>query len=66
MVDDTGFPTGGPASHGMTSQYSGTLGKVGNGQIGLSVQAGTAVASYPLDRRLLLLRSWGEAQAESE
>jgi SRSO17 transposase len=35
-------------------QYSGTLGKVGNCQIAVSVQAATAAASCPLDWRLFV------------
>lgn len=66
VVDDTGFVKDGSASPGVARQYSGTLGKVGNVQIGVSVHAVTDVASCPLDWRLFLPASWDEATAELE
>jgi SRSO17 transposase len=63
VVDDTGFPKDGTASPGVARQYSGTLGKVGNCQIGVSVDAVTDVASCPLDWRLFLSASWDDAGA---
>jgi SRSO17 transposase len=48
VIDDTGFPKDGTASPGVSRQYSGTLGKVGNCQIGVSVHAVTDTASCPL------------------
>jgi SRSO17 transposase len=42
VVDDTGFPKDGMGSPCVARQYSGTLGKVGNCQIGVSVHAVTA------------------------
>jgi len=63
VVDDTGFPKDGTASPGVARQYSGTLGKVANCQIGVSVHAVTDTASCPLDWRLFLPESWDEAKA---
>ncbi|MBB4916637.1 IS701 family transposase [Streptosporangium saharense] len=63
VIDDTGFPKDGTASPGVTRQYSGTLGKVGNCQIGVSVHAVTDVASCPLTWRLFLPACWDAAQA---
>ena len=47
VVDDTGFVKDGTASPGVARQYSGTLGKVGNCQIGVSICAVTDTASCP-------------------
>jgi SRSO17 transposase len=44
-------------------QYSGTLGKVGNCQIGVSISAVTDAASCPLNWRLFLPERWDEACA---
>jgi SRSO17 transposase len=54
VVDDTGSVKDGTASPGVARQYSSTLGKVGNCQIGVSVHAVTDAASCPLDWRLFL------------
>lgn len=66
VVDDTGFVKDGSASPGVARQYSGTLGKVGNVQIGVSVHAVTDTASCPLNWRLFLPASWDETTADSE
>jgi SRSO17 transposase len=63
VVDDTGFPKDGTGSPGVARQYSGTLGKVANCQIGVSVHAVTDTASCPLDWRLFLPESWDETKA---
>jgi SRSO17 transposase len=63
VVDDTGFPKFGTASVGVARQYSGTLGKVANCQVGVSIHAATDQASCPMDWRLFLPQSW-DADAE--
>jgi SRSO17 transposase len=65
VVDDTGFVKDGPASPGVARQYSGTLGKVGNVQIGVSIHAVTDAASCPLDWRLFLPEAWDDTCSDS-
>jgi SRSO17 transposase len=60
VVDDTGFPKDGSCSVGVQRQYSGTLGKTANCQLGVSVNAITERASCPLDWRLFLPERWDE------
>jgi SRSO17 transposase len=47
VVDDTGFPKDGTSSPCVARQYSGTLGKVANCQIGVSVHAVTEPHRVP-------------------
>jgi SRSO17 transposase len=61
VVDDTGFPKDGTWSVGVQRQYSGTLGKRANCQLGVSVNAITERASCPLDWRLFLPERWDQA-----
>jgi SRSO17 transposase len=60
VVDDTGFPKDGTHSVGVQRQYSGTLGKRANCQLGVSVNAVTQQASCPLDWRLFVPERWDE------
>jgi len=60
VVDDTGFPKDGKASPCVARQYSGTLGKVANCQIAVSVHAATEAASGVLDWRLFVPEAWDE------
>jgi SRSO17 transposase len=63
VVDDTGFGKDGADSPGVARMYSGTLGKTGNCQIGVSVHAVTDWASAAIDWRLFLPASWDDAMA---
>src|SRR3954465_8357532 len=60
VIDDSGFPKDGSDSPGVARMYSGTLGKVGNCQIGVSVHAVTDTASAAINWRLFLPRSWDD------
>lgn len=60
IVDDTGVPKFGRYSAGVARQYCGALGKVGNCQIGVSVNAAGEQASCPLDWRLYLPAEWDD------
>jgi SRSO17 transposase len=61
VLDDTGFAKQGKHSVGVARQYSGTLGKVGNCQIAVSLHYATRAADYPLALRLYLPEAWAEA-----
>jgi SRSO17 transposase len=61
VIDDTGFPKDGADSPGVARMYSGSLGKVGNCQIGVSVHAVTDWASAAIDWRLFIPTSWDDA-----
>lgn len=58
LLDDTGFPKKGNGSVGVARQYSGTLGKIGNCQIGVSLNYATDDGCFPLDFELYLPESW--------
>lgn len=58
VLDDTGFPKQGKRSPGVKRQYSGTLGKVGNCQIGVSVHAVGKNGTVPLGWALYLPEEW--------
>ena len=61
LVDDTGFPKDGAASPCVARQYSGTLGKIGNCQIGVSVHLVYEHASCAASWRLFCPESWDDA-----
>jgi SRSO17 transposase len=61
VIDDTGFAKDGIASPCVARQYSGTLGKTGNCQIGVSVQMVTDTASLAANWRLFCPASWDDA-----
>lgn len=62
-VDDTGFPKQGKHSVGVARQYSGTLGKVGNCQVAVSLHLITDDASVPLDFMVYLPEAWTQDAA---
>jgi SRSO17 transposase len=60
IVDDTGFPKKGRWSVGVARQYSGTLGRVDNCQLGVSISAATDAASCPVDWRVYVPAEWDD------
>ena len=58
IVDDTGIPKDGRHSPGVKGQYSGTLGKIGNCQIAVSLHAVGAAGTLPLGWALYLPEEW--------
>src|SRR5438552_9583436 len=58
VVDDTGIVKDGRHSPGVKRQYSGTLGKIGNCQIAVSVHAVGTRGTLPLGWSLYLPEEW--------
>jgi hypothetical protein len=63
VLDDTGFPKDGKNSPGVKRQYSGTLGKIGKCQIGVSLHAVGSKGTVPLGWDLYLPEDWCEDNA---
>lgn len=63
VLDDTGFPKDGKDSPGVKRQWSGTLGKTGNCQIGVSVHGVGSRGTVPLGWALYLPQDWCEDAA---
>jgi len=58
VLDETGFPKQGTKSVGVARQYTGTLGKVGNCQVGVFLAYASARGAALVDRRLYLPAAW--------
>jgi len=58
VLDDTGVPKDGKHSPGVKRQYSGTLGKIGNCQIAVSLHAVSAKGTVALGFGLYLPEDW--------
>lgn len=58
VLDDTAIPKDGKRSPGVKRQYSGTLGKIGNCQIAVSLHAVSTTGTVPLGFRLYLPEDW--------
>jgi len=56
--DETGFPKKGNKSVGVKRQYSGTLGRVDNCQVGVFVNYSSRLGHTLMDRRLFLPEDW--------
>jgi SRSO17 transposase len=66
VVDDTGFAKQGRHSVGVARQYSGTLGKVGNCQIGVFLGYVAPRGHALVDMRLYLPRAWADDRPRRE
>ena len=66
VIDDTGFPKDGSASPCVARQYSGTLGKTANCQVGVSVHLAGEHASCAADWRLFCPAGWDDDAAPDE
>jgi len=60
IIDETAFPKAGEHSVGVGRQYCGTLGKVANCQVAVSLHWSSAEASCPILWRLYLPQPWLE------
>jgi len=63
IVDETGFKKQGRKSVGVARQYSGTLGKVDNCQIGVFLTYASATGHATVDARLFLPEVWTQDPA---
>ena len=66
VVDDTGFPKKGKHSVGVARQYSGTLGRVDNCQIAVSLHLASESGSGCIAMRLFLPEAWTEDRRRRE
>src|SRR5262249_12131383 len=60
VIDDTGFPKKGTFSVGVARQYSGTLGRVDNCQVAVSVHLAGELGSACIGMRMFLPEAWAE------
>jgi SRSO17 transposase len=58
IIDDTGMLKQGKHSPGVQRQYTGSAGKIANGQIAVSLSVATAGEQVPIDMELYLPESW--------
>jgi len=65
-VDETGFPKKGKKSVGVKRQYSGTLGRVDNCQVGVFANYCSAKGHAFIDRRLFLPEEWAADRERRE
>jgi SRSO17 transposase len=66
IIDETSFPKAGRHSVGVARQYCGTLGKIANCQVAVSLHWSSAQASCPLVWRLYLPPQWLEDTARAQ
>ncbi len=61
IIDDTGFAKQGHHSVSVARQYSGTLGKVGHGQVTVNCHYAERTTAWPVATRLYLPEAWAAA-----
>jgi SRSO17 transposase len=66
VVDDTGFIKQGEKSCGVQRQYTGTVGKTENCQLGVFLTYASSKGHTPLDRRLYLPQKWIDDKARRD
>jgi len=66
IFDDTGFPKKGDKSAGVGRQYSGTMGKTDNCQVGVFMSYASVHGHTLADRRLYILSQWFEETASGK
>jgi SRSO17 transposase len=66
IVDETGFPKKGTKSVGVKRQYSGTLGRTENCQVGVLLAYHAGQGHTLLDRRLFLPAAWAADRPRRE
>jgi SRSO17 transposase len=66
VIDDTGFPKKGEHSVGVKRQYSGTLGRVDNCQVAVSLHLAGEARSGCIGMRLYLPEEWAGDRARRE
>ncbi len=66
VIDDTGFPKKGKHSVGVARQYSGTLGRIDNCQVAVSLHLAGEAGSGCIAMRLFLPEEWAEDRRRRE
>jgi len=66
VIDDTGFMKQGRESPGVQRQYTGSVGKIANCQIGVSLTLCTPTEHVPVDMQLYLPESWTNDRARCD
>ena len=66
VIDETGFVKKGAHSVGVSRQYSGTAGRIGNCQVGVFLAYASRFGQALIDRRLYLPEAWSTDDARRE
>jgi len=66
VVDETGFIKKGTKSAGVAPQYTGTVGKIANCQIGVVLAYANRAGAVLLDRELYLPKAWAQDLARCQ